>query len=111
MTGLAPPARTISSRRTQSGPINSLFAALGCPMQNSHGTREGKSVRQESSRVRTPVSDQDDAEGGDGLLGAAGVAAAAFAAASAAAFFFASAAAAASARFLSTAAASTGWIL
>ena len=42
------------------------------------------------------------------VFAAAAFAAAAFAAASAAAFFFASAAAAASARFLSTAAASTG---
>ena len=47
----------------------------------------------------------------DGAEAAAAFAAAAFAAASAAAFFFASAAAAASARFLSTATASTGWIL
>ena len=44
-------------------------------------------------------------------LGVATGAGAAFAAASAAAFFFASAAAAASARPLSTASASTGWIL
>ena len=35
MTWVAPPARTISSRRTQSGPINSFIAALVCPTQNS----------------------------------------------------------------------------
>jgi hypothetical protein len=49
-----------------------------------------------------------DEAGDGGDAAAAAFAAAAFAAASAAAFFFASAAAAASARFLSTAAASTG---
>ena len=62
----------------------------------------------------SPGADVDPAaDSGEITLDGAEVAAAfaAFAAASAAAFFFASAAAAASARFLSTATASTGWIL